>query len=215
MMLFRTSSSVTQQVHLFWPGPSLWWVFIVSKCVCSMSLSKQHLSIINKRSYNLWKRDMYLLALIIFLQSTQNEKLWSYAQYMYDALGQRIRLKEQGTYENKTFTFDALLLFREVSKDTNIPNIYFRVQLLLIRRVEYRGNNCIKSISTEICFKRTPPGLYSKFILFLLISNIWTKTEEYYFKLWLGKCYCLQHWLLSQEKRHLRNTAHTVRCIQT
>lgn len=75
----------------------------------------------------MWKRDMYLLALIIFLQSTQNEKLWTYAQYVYDALGQRIRLKEQGTYENKTFTYDALLLFREVSEDMNIPNIYFRV----------------------------------------------------------------------------------------
>nr|ACQ58758.1 Ependymin-1 precursor [Anoplopoma fimbria] len=45
--------------------------------------------------------------------STQNEKLWMYAGYMYDALGERIRLTEMGTYENKSFTFDALLLFRE------------------------------------------------------------------------------------------------------
>uniref|UniRef100_A0A4W6D836 Ependymin-like 1 n=1 Tax=Lates calcarifer TaxID=8187 RepID=A0A4W6D836_LATCA len=47
--------------------------------------------------------------------STQNEKLWTYSQYMYDALGQRIRLKEMGTYENKSFTYDALLLFREAT----------------------------------------------------------------------------------------------------
>ncbi|XP_035004621.1 ependymin [Hippoglossus stenolepis] len=45
--------------------------------------------------------------------STQNEKLWTYIRYEYDALGQRIRLKELGSYENKSFTYDALLLFRE------------------------------------------------------------------------------------------------------
>nr|XP_019955756.1 PREDICTED: ependymin-like [Paralichthys olivaceus] len=45
--------------------------------------------------------------------STQNEQLWSYIQYEYDALGQRIRLKELGTYLNKSFTYDALLLYRE------------------------------------------------------------------------------------------------------
>ncbi|XP_045920115.1 ependymin-2-like [Micropterus dolomieu] len=45
--------------------------------------------------------------------STQNEKLWAYATYLYDALGQRTRLSEMGTYENKTFTFDILLLFKE------------------------------------------------------------------------------------------------------
>uniref|UniRef100_A0A4W6D7L0 Ependymin-like 1 n=1 Tax=Lates calcarifer TaxID=8187 RepID=A0A4W6D7L0_LATCA len=55
------------------------------------------------------------LTYIISLQSTQNEKLWTYSQYMYDALGQRIRLKEMGTYENKSFTYDALLLFREAT----------------------------------------------------------------------------------------------------
>lgn len=105
---------------------------------------------------------MYLLALIIFLQSTQNEKLWTYAQYVYDALGQRIRLKEQGTYENKTFTYDALLLFREVSEDMNIPNIYFRVQLLLIRCVKYEENNFIKSIST---------GIYTILYVFLIYEQ--------------------------------------------
>ncbi|XP_056156453.1 ependymin-like 1 [Lampris incognitus] len=45
--------------------------------------------------------------------STQNERLWAYAKYMYDALGQRIRLKEIGNFDNKTFTYDALLLYRE------------------------------------------------------------------------------------------------------
>lgn len=34
---------------------------------------------------------------------------------MYDALGERIRLKEIGTYDDTPFTYDALLLFREVS----------------------------------------------------------------------------------------------------
>lgn len=52
----------------------------------------------------------------VSLQSTQNEKLWTYAKYEYDALGERIRIKEIGTYENKTFTYDALLLFRKVSQ---------------------------------------------------------------------------------------------------
>ncbi|XP_013875976.1 ependymin [Austrofundulus limnaeus] len=47
--------------------------------------------------------------------STQNEKLWTYAKYMYDALGQRVRIMELGTYENKSFTYDALLLFREAT----------------------------------------------------------------------------------------------------
>ncbi|XP_075999828.1 ependymin-like 1 [Genypterus blacodes] len=45
--------------------------------------------------------------------STQNEKLWAYAKYLYDAMGQRIRLKELGTYQNKSFTYDALLLYRQ------------------------------------------------------------------------------------------------------
>ncbi|XP_071334146.1 ependymin-like 1 isoform X2 [Trachinotus anak] len=47
--------------------------------------------------------------------SSQNEKVWAYAQYLYDALGQRLRLKEIGTYENKTFTYDVLLLYREAT----------------------------------------------------------------------------------------------------
>lgn len=51
---------------------------------------------------------------MLSLQSTQNEKLWTFARYEYDALRQRIRIMEIGVYANKTFTFDALLLFREV-----------------------------------------------------------------------------------------------------
>ena len=51
-----------------------------------------------------------------FPQSTQNEQMWTYAQYLYDALGYRVRLKEMGTYMNKSFTYDALLLYREVTK---------------------------------------------------------------------------------------------------
>ncbi|XP_007555908.1 ependymin-2-like [Poecilia formosa] len=47
--------------------------------------------------------------------STQNEKLWTYAKYLYDALGRRVRLLELGTYENKTFTYDVLLLYREAT----------------------------------------------------------------------------------------------------
>ncbi|XP_056299105.1 ependymin-like 1 [Pseudoliparis swirei] len=45
--------------------------------------------------------------------STQNEKLWTGAKYLYDALGQRIRVMEIGAYENKSFTYDALLLYKE------------------------------------------------------------------------------------------------------
>ncbi|XP_072232210.1 ependymin-2-like [Leuresthes tenuis] len=47
--------------------------------------------------------------------STQNEKLWTYTRFMYDALGQRIRLMELGTYENKSFSHDVLALFREAT----------------------------------------------------------------------------------------------------
>ncbi|XP_032400133.1 ependymin-2 [Etheostoma spectabile] len=47
--------------------------------------------------------------------STQNEKLWTYAKYLYDAMGQRIRIMELGAYENKSFNFDALLLYKEAT----------------------------------------------------------------------------------------------------
>ncbi|MEQ2185266.1 hypothetical protein GOODEAATRI_016430 [Goodea atripinnis] len=47
--------------------------------------------------------------------STQNEKLFTYAKYLYDAIGRRVRLMELGTYENKSFTHDVLLLYREAT----------------------------------------------------------------------------------------------------
>lgn len=62
-----------------------------------------------------------VLAIIIsaiyrtFLSFQANEKVNAYAKYDYDALGERIRFKEMGSYENKTFGLDALLLFREVT----------------------------------------------------------------------------------------------------
>nr|ACQ58983.1 Ependymin precursor [Anoplopoma fimbria] len=43
--------------------------------------------------------------------STQSEKLMAYAEYSHDALGKRIRLTEFGSYRNKTFHLDVLLLF--------------------------------------------------------------------------------------------------------
>ncbi|XP_077355087.1 ependymin-like isoform X2 [Festucalex cinctus] len=48
-----------------------------------------------------------------FSLSTQNEQLLAFARYLYDALGHRIRLQEMGFYQNKSFTYDALLLYRE------------------------------------------------------------------------------------------------------
>ncbi|CAF88218.1 unnamed protein product [Tetraodon nigroviridis] len=45
--------------------------------------------------------------------STQNEKVWAFAKYKYDALGKRFRITEQGVYANKSFTIDVLLLYRK------------------------------------------------------------------------------------------------------
>ncbi|KAF0039052.1 hypothetical protein F2P81_009536 [Scophthalmus maximus] len=45
--------------------------------------------------------------------STQNEQLMVFAKYSYDALGERIRLRDFGTYKNKTFHRDVLLLYRQ------------------------------------------------------------------------------------------------------
>ncbi|CAL8326463.1 unnamed protein product [Lota lota] len=45
--------------------------------------------------------------------STQTEALWVSAKYIYDALGQRMRVQEMGVFNNKTFSMDALLLYRE------------------------------------------------------------------------------------------------------
>uniref|UniRef100_A0A3Q2CSL0 Ependymin-2-like n=2 Tax=Cyprinodon variegatus TaxID=28743 RepID=A0A3Q2CSL0_CYPVA len=45
--------------------------------------------------------------------STQDEKWVAVAKYIYDALGQRICLREIGSYDNKTFTLNVLLLYRQ------------------------------------------------------------------------------------------------------
>ncbi|XP_061566411.1 ependymin-like [Cololabis saira] len=50
-----------------------------------------------------------------FTVSTQNEKLYIYSQFEYDGLGERIRLLEFGNFENKSFNYDVLLLFREAA----------------------------------------------------------------------------------------------------
>ncbi|XP_008285374.1 ependymin-like [Stegastes partitus] len=44
---------------------------------------------------------------------TASEKLTAIARYTYDALGQRIRLIESGSFKNKTFHIDVLLLYRQ------------------------------------------------------------------------------------------------------
>ncbi|XP_063042398.1 ependymin-1-like [Engraulis encrasicolus] len=44
---------------------------------------------------------------------TQNEKVWAVGRYAYDAVQQRIHLGEMGTYNNKSFTYNALMLFDE------------------------------------------------------------------------------------------------------
>ncbi|XP_076581601.1 ependymin-2-like [Chaetodon auriga] len=48
-----------------------------------------------------------------FSVSTQSERLMAFAKFSYDALGKRIRLREIGSYDNKTFHGDVLLLYRE------------------------------------------------------------------------------------------------------
>nr|XP_020471934.1 ependymin-2-like isoform X1 [Monopterus albus] len=45
--------------------------------------------------------------------STSSEKLTAFAKYSYDACGKRIRLREVGSYSNKTFHIDLLLLYKE------------------------------------------------------------------------------------------------------
>ncbi|KAM3590315.1 uncharacterized protein V6R79_007509 [Siganus canaliculatus] len=58
-----------------------------------------------------------------FSVSTQSEKLTAYAKYNYDARGKRIRLQETGLYNNKSFTLDVLLLYRQgVMYDINYRN---------------------------------------------------------------------------------------------
>ncbi|XP_070785929.1 ependymin-like [Enoplosus armatus] len=60
--------------------------------------------------------------------STQSEKLMAYAKYSYDALGKRVRLQEYGSYNNKTFQLDVLLLYRQG----------------VMYKINYRNHTCCK-----------------------------------------------------------------------
>uniref|UniRef100_A0A8C6Q7V9 Ependymin n=1 Tax=Nothobranchius furzeri TaxID=105023 RepID=A0A8C6Q7V9_NOTFU len=62
-----------------------------------------------------WKTKIVPVNYFSFLlKSTQTDKLVAIAQYTYDALGKRIRLKEFRTYDNRTFfDLDILLLYRQ------------------------------------------------------------------------------------------------------
>ncbi|XP_063042573.1 ependymin-like [Engraulis encrasicolus] len=44
---------------------------------------------------------------------TQDEHLWAVGRYSYDVVNQRMHLGETGTLNNKTFTYDALMLYQE------------------------------------------------------------------------------------------------------
>jgi len=44
---------------------------------------------------------------------TQNEQLWAVGRYAYDAFNQRLHLGEMGTFNNASFTYNALMLFQE------------------------------------------------------------------------------------------------------
>uniref|UniRef100_A0A8C4IHZ5 Ependymin n=1 Tax=Dicentrarchus labrax TaxID=13489 RepID=A0A8C4IHZ5_DICLA len=57
-----------------------------------------------------------------------DEKLMAYARYSYDALGKRIHLREIGSYNNKTFRFDVLLLYRQG----------------VMYKINYRNRTCCK-----------------------------------------------------------------------
>jgi len=50
-------------------------------------------------------------------KAAQNDGLWAVANYIYDGLGHRFRIQEIGSVDNKTFTFDALLMYDEVSRN--------------------------------------------------------------------------------------------------
>ncbi|KAL4006373.1 leucine-rich repeat and immunoglobulin-like domain-containing nogo receptor-interacting protein [Sarotherodon galilaeus] len=45
--------------------------------------------------------------------STANQKLLAFSKYIYDGLGERIRFRQFGLYDNKTYHLDVLLLYRE------------------------------------------------------------------------------------------------------
>ncbi|XP_029024933.1 ependymin [Betta splendens] len=48
-----------------------------------------------------------------FSVSTSSGNLTVYGKYIYDALGERIRFRECGSHDNKTFHLDVLLLYRQ------------------------------------------------------------------------------------------------------
>lgn len=56
-----------------------------------------------------------ILTFTFLSKSTQNEKLMAYAKYSYDALRKRIYIREVGSYANKTFQFNSLLLYKQVN----------------------------------------------------------------------------------------------------
>ncbi|KAM7377592.1 hypothetical protein PAMA_014073 [Pampus argenteus] len=53
--------------------------------------------------------------------TTQNEKMWIYGQYLYDAQEQRIRINEIGNFRNVPYTKDSLLLYKENRTCTKWP----------------------------------------------------------------------------------------------
>lgn len=60
--------------------------------------------------------------------ASSNGKLMAFAKYNYDALGKRIRLREFGSYGNKSFHFDVLLLYNQG----------------VLYKINYRNQTCCK-----------------------------------------------------------------------
>uniref|UniRef100_A0A8C8DHK5 Uncharacterized protein n=1 Tax=Oryzias sinensis TaxID=183150 RepID=A0A8C8DHK5_9TELE len=50
-----------------------------------------------------------------FIVTTQNEKVGIFGKYLYDAVGQRVRLFDIGSFKNKTFTADVLLHYSDAA----------------------------------------------------------------------------------------------------
>ncbi|XP_034532433.1 ependymin-like [Notolabrus celidotus] len=61
--------------------------------------------------------------------TTQNERAFVLAGYLYDALGERFRIYETGTLDNQTFTYDYLLYYREQ----------------VVYQIDDKGQTCTKS----------------------------------------------------------------------
>ncbi|XP_032400135.1 ependymin-2-like isoform X2 [Etheostoma spectabile] len=60
--------------------------------------------------------------------SSPSKKLMAFAKYSYDALGERIRIREIGHYGKKTFHHDVLLLYRQ----------------RVMYKINYRNHTCCK-----------------------------------------------------------------------